>query len=382
MGKKLYGPGNVAITVEDNFGEAVEIDKLCRVQAITMPALNHEVIENTANRPNRGSNPPLIGAQSALDFEITTLLYDTKTDSIEHLRQAGGVAPAGDPYTNTEYRPTLQIVRTDRDGTMAEILHGCITTSITQNWSNSDKCSEVFAGTASTKTEFQSMDDVSIDGSAWEADDVVDLGFVYGRGAAQFPDKLGVYFFNADWGFIGIGAPQSDFQHVKINYIESDTVDKTVKFVRFIIDHEIVLETADDSKIIAPGSWTCAFSHNAVATGTEPQTVTVTYETGLAFGNLIAGKGGVPTEINYGSPKATATITCFLDQNAIKLFNFEDCLSKIELKHGATTSTTLFNCHIDTKPSFELSQAEAASGDFAFTATDNAYGNCAMIKFN
>lgn len=384
MGCKKYGPGIISVELESSFNTPATLTSTAECQALTMPALNYEVIENTANRPNRGSNPPLKGNQSELAFEVTMLLQNTAASgsTVEKLRKMGGIAANENnlPYQNTVCPAiTGQIMRIDRDGKFVEILNGCIVSTITQNWATTDKCTEVFAGTASKKTVYgQLFSPLDLTGKV--VDDEVDINFMHQGDLQNRPEGLSIAIHNAEAQWLGSGyftsAGKFKLAVVSDDETITDFVGTDIRYSTYDTTQETI------SGIVGPATWGFQFNHNGVDLTIDPSVFTLTYETGLKYGNLAVNGGGVPTQIDYGSPKATGTFTVYLDQEADKLQMIEDFNTMIKLKHGGNDVLTLNHCHIDTKPSVELSQAEAAAGDFSIQATDDNMGDCEMIQFH
>ena len=385
MGCKKYGPGIISVEIESSFNAATTLTTTAECQALTMPALNYEVIENTANRPNRGSNPPLKGNQSELAFEVTMLLQNTAASgsTVAKLRMMGGISA---DYNNLPYMNTVcpaitgQIVRIDRDGKFVEILNGCIISTITQNWATTDKCTEVFAGTASRKTVYgQLFSNLDLTGKV--VDDEVDINFMHqGDWVYSRPDGLSIGIYNAERQWLAAGYFTSAGKFKLASVSDDSTITDFVGTNILYTTYQTTQETI--SGVVGPATWEFQFNHNGNDLNVAPSVFTLTYETGIKYGNLTVNGGGVPTQIDYGSPKATGTFAVYLDQEADKLLMIEDFSTMIKLKHGGNDVLTLNHCHIDTKPSVELSQAEAAAGDFSFQATDDDMGDCEMIKFN
>ena len=373
---KKYGPGEVFVDREETFNNAVNIVNKCFAHSASIGALNREVIDNTALRTDRGTNQSFGGAQSELTWELVITLKDYSqilgNDAISNLFWGAGKDNEEYFHANSICGRSLQIVRQDRDGLLLEILNGCIVQNVVYSCSLSDKCTITFSGVAATKIELTApqsnvvlpgtMDSVIVEEGCRNTYILLDLAF---PASDHLPSNINIIFIDGDGTTYTGQVTEISEKNYTCGFDSSFARDINIESTKFNISG-----SAGNDNYISSANWDCIARINNINFKLPAQSLEITIETGLSFGELTAGNA-FPSEILSANMNVTGSTTVYLDDFALNLMNTDTC--KIQIKNNINNNIilTLPNCKITTKPAYELATDSAASGDFEFTAFCN-----------
>lgn len=384
---KRYGGGAVYVTREDDFNTAITISsyQYLACQSMTMPALTRELIENQELRTDRFSNESYRGKQGDLSWELTITIPVNELNGMSlppayaDLIWAAGF-DGSVLNSSAVCNRTLQIVRSDRDGSLIEILNGCIVQQAVWTFSTTELCTLAFSGVASTKTELTGgafIDGTDIDYASGTTS--LDLSGILpdirNSWREFFPDEeiglptgIKIQLVNGDGATeLSTNAITSDSYTVVL----SSALTQAINGVTAV--YYKLPTPASTSKFtkLEPEGWVISVDDYQV----PAKSATLTLETGLSYGELTAGDV-VPTERLSGQAKVSGSISCYLDNEVLSRFS-NDFDFKIITSLDRTITTT-GHAELTEHPSFELSIDDAASGDFSF----NCYGDNPITVFN
>lgn len=382
---KVYGGGTINVARETTPGDVVALTAsgFIHAQAASIGALSRESLDNTALRANRGRDAAFNGPQSEITWEITCNMPATRANAGTGFNDLLWAAGFNDAYLEpgSICMRTLQIARTDRDGTLLEILNGAIVQQVVWNYSTNDMPTVVFSGTASSKAEvyagklpeaisWTSSDDVALTSYPTPRESYMLLG---GESSFELPEGIDFLGADASGAEVHVLPSSASISATGLHLWEVASAGTDIVNIKMVLP-----QASTRPAVIDPDAWAFASSTGEVI---HARSLTLTLETGSSYGELTAGDI-VPVERLSGSLKTTGSFNVYLDHEAITAIKHMDGATGYKVTTtGGITQQELARVKATATPAFELSTDDAASADVEIDIVDSSINGVDALSY-